>query len=149
MKGVQELLRADETISETTHFSDNGLVDYSIHTIKREGLRDGDEVLLEIRPILTEEVVLVGGNPLELEVLHGRGEIHEIDLATGEKTTTYLDVNNQKLHTISPSNTLYWYGNPYAFSTFVVRDHCDDFDPANEPGLDKVVDGLIRVMQLA
>jgi len=113
MRKIEDFLEPGETISSSKEITDeHGLVDYDIHTVQREGLRDGDEVVLDIG-FLSEELVLIGGNPLELQLLGGRGQIIEVNLGTGEKNITNLGVRGKTLHNISPENTLYWYGNPY------------------------------------
>ncbi len=148
MRDIQEFLRDGETISESTKVGGSGFVDYDIHAVQREGLKDGDEVILDIR-FMSECLVLIGGNPLDLEVIQGDGIVDEIDLKTGERTTRILFSDSNNRHQISPENTLYWYLNPDSSSNFLVRDHCDDFDPKNEPTLEKVAEAVVQAFRVA
>lgn len=145
MAKLETLLQPGETIAETIvsgfDNSYNPDVDYSIHVLERPGLKAGDEVLLEIRGS-AEPCVLIGGNPLKLGVVHGFGRLAMVNLATGEISNAILEEGAEV--EVPTNNTLYWYENK-GDEPLVVRDHCDDFDPTNEPELPGVVQALINL----
>ncbi len=131
-----------ERITETIIYGHPGdLVDYSINVLEREGLASGDEVLLAIRNT-TEKVVLIGGNALQLTVESGVGILHTVDVANGQSNTKFLYPGCKE--ELPAKNIMYWYKNSLDTSRpLVVRDHCDDFDPANEPTVSELLKGLI------
>lgn len=141
MLRINQFLRPDEAVVDTIT-SDSGVeVDYSIFVLERPDLKTGDEVLLEIRGKL-EPCVLVGGNPLKIDVVQGFGRLATIDLENGTASDIFLEPGTEAV--VPASNTLYWYEN-IGEDSLVLRDHCDDFDPANEPSLGDVVERMIPV----
>lgn len=139
---LNKFLQPDETIVDKIHSdSDNPDVDYSIFVLQRHGLKTGDEVLLEIRGS-AEPCVLIGGNPLKLNILQGFGRLAILELATSEMRNIFLEVGDDV--EVPTANTVYWYEN-MGDEPFAVRDHCDAFDPANEPRLSDLADVLIRL----
>ncbi len=136
---IDNFLYPGETIVEGIHEKgEDSSVDYSIHVLNRDGITVGDEVLLEIRDT-AEPCVLIGGHALELTVESGFGRLAIVDLKTGGTSNVFLEDGTET--SIPTENTLYWYEN-MGSETLVIRDHCDEFDPANEPSLAKVVAAL-------
>lgn len=143
MSYAEKFLANNERIVETTcyphSFDDAG--EFLVHVVRRDGLNTGDEVLIEV-PRATEPCVLIGGNPLQLHVESGAGRLVMRKLENGEETTDALIEGDDKI--IPTANTLYWYERVMG-NALVVRDHCDDFDPRNEPNLFSVVSALSTV----
>ncbi len=140
---VIPFLRNKEAIDETIEIHPKETeVDYSIHILSHPDLNLGEEVLLEIRKS-SEPCVLIGGNPVQLDVLYGVGRLAMIELATGKKTVVPLDPGTQV--EVSSHNNLYWYEND-GEDPLVIRDHCDNFDLNNEPSLHDVVVALSNIV---
>lgn len=117
-----------------------GAVDYTIDILEREGLRTGDEALLTIRTA-TETVALIGGNALQLTIASGAGLLHEVDISTGQRKTSFL-YPSATLEV--PTGAAYFYRNSLdPDHPLVVLDHCDGFDPANEPAAIDLLKGLM------
>lgn len=140
MNYVENFLAKGETVSETNSYSLSrpGGGEFFVHTLKRSGLHTGDEVLIEV-PSAIEPCVLIGGNPLELRVESGNGRITKRDLKTGEESIDALVAGDELI--IPSSNILYSYERIMGRS-LVIRDHCDNFNPDNEPSLHDVVAAL-------
>jgi len=138
----QELLTTNERIIETYDFLEDPNVDFSIHTVSKPDLHTGDEVLLEIRKA-SMPCVLIDGRPVSLKVLQGFGRLTVIDLNTGNIQNAFLEHGSQA--EVTSNNSLYWVDN-VGDETLIIRDHCDDFDPANEPSLKSVVNSLIQLI---
>src|SRR4029079_2961134 len=96
MIDVHELLRPelDERIVNSMHFTGGNRIDFSVHFLARPGLVIGNEIFVEVRKS-SDNLVLIGGNPLHLEVIYGFGWLATVDLRTGEKQNTYLSVDDQ------------------------------------------------------
>lgn len=139
---INHVIASGEQVSETIPVNSSG-VDYDIHVLERHGLATGDEVLLDIRS-KTEKLVLIGGNPLELKVAQGSGHVIMIDLATGDRSELLLSDGDEAV--VPAHNTLYWYENN-GTESFIVRDHCDAFDPAHEPRATDVAERLVGFIQ--
>jgi hypothetical protein len=139
---IYKFVAVGERIAETIPVSSDG-VDFDVHVLERDGLPTGDEVLLDIRST-THKAVLIGGNPLELKVAKGTGSLVMIDLATGDRSEMMLSQGDEA--EVSAHNTLYWYENT-GDESFIVRDHCDAFDPAHEPTAAEVAERLVGFIQ--
>ena len=138
----QELLTANERIIETYVFLEDPNVDFSIHTVSRPDLPTGDEVLLEIREA-SMPCILTGGRPVNLNVLKGFGRLTVVDLNTGNIQDSFLEEGSQA--EVTSNKSLYWVEN-VGDEPLIIRDYCDDFDPANEPSLKSLVSALISLI---
>ncbi len=142
MSSVDIFLQTDESIVERIDSEpDDHSVDYSIFVLERPDLTTGDEVLLEIRAS-AEPCVLIGGNFLKLDILQGFGRLAIIELATGQMRNIALEKGTEAK--VPADNTLYWYENT-GDVPLVVRDHCGEFDPTNEPRLSDLVQALTQL----
>jgi hypothetical protein len=139
---IDQVVMRGERITETIPVTSDG-IDYDVHVLERDGLHTGDEVLLDIRST-TEKLVLIDGNPLELKIAQGAGRVVMIDLATGDRSEMMLSQGDEA--EVSAHNTLYWYENT-GDESFIVRDHCDAFDPAHEPTAAEVAERLVGFIQ--
>jgi len=137
-------LSRNETVVDSKHIVDdeNLQLDFEIHLLQRPGLTPGDEVLLSVN-MESEVCVLIGGNALELSVESGQGVLNQVHLETGSYSQILLKAGDQT--EVSPKNTMYWYENLEG-EPFIIRDHCDDFDPSHEPSIDDVVSTLRRTL---
>lgn len=143
MSYSERFLAANEKIVETTAYplTFDDASEFLVHVVARDGLNPGDEVLIEV-PRATEPCVLIGGKPLEILIESGTGRLIMQSLETGEEQIEAVITNDET--TISPANTLYWYERIMG-NALVIRDHCDDFSPSNEPTLGAVVNSLSPV----
>ncbi len=145
MSNINQFLKPGETVVDTITNASGGEVDYSIYVLERSDLSTGDEVLLEISSKL-EPCVLIGGNPLKIDVVQGFGRLAIIDLKSGAGSEIFLEPGVEA--EVPANNILYWYEN-MGEDQLILRDHCDDFGPANEPGLADVVNRLISLKKSA
>jgi len=136
MLSPSDFLEPGETLGTTINFGDDeNNPTFLLHPVLRAGRADDDRVLLEIRSN-SEPLVLVGGNPLHIETLHGLGSVATVDLATGEKTVEELQPGTTI--DIQPGG-IHWYEN---LSELLVRDTSLDFQLANEVRLGDFVQAI-------
>ncbi len=139
-----EYLGVDEKIVASTPFIEEGGIDFDIMTVSSPGMKEGDRVLLNIAT-KTGDSVLMGGNPLAVDVLRGAGKLVTTDLKDGSISETPL-TPGQHL-TIPTDNIVYRYENT-GERTLVLRDTCLDFDLNHEPRAEQVVSALINLASL-
>lgn len=135
---VESCLRHGESISTSSiEITEKGTV--GVHTIERDGLRPGDEVLLDIRGD-SEPLVLIGGNATRIEVQTGWGWLNIMDLCDPVDQDD-IQLRTNDTYRIPSTNTVYWYSADPA-QNWIVRDRCPGFRPEFEPTAREVVDAL-------
>ncbi len=137
MKNFGRFLVPGETLVESIHL-DVDPHKYTVHVVDRGDIKIGDEVIIEVMTS-TEPCILIAGSPLELNVLSGAGRLVMRTLESGDEQTEALIEDD--LLAVPAANTLYWYEN-LGQGNLVLRDHCDDFNPDNEPTLREVATAL-------
>lgn len=135
---VKDYLRYGESISDTSvEIDDGGSV--GVHTIERDGLRTGDEVLLDIVGD-SEPLVLIGGNAARIEVQTGWGWLKIMDLCD-PAVQDHVQLRTNDTYRIPSTNTVYSYSADSG-QNWIVRDRCTGFRPEFEPTAQEVVDAL-------
>lgn len=138
---IVSFLRDGESIVRTDQIKqEQGKVDFDIHTLHIPGQPDGDEVLLDIKT-KTEASVLIGGNPLQLKVEAGLGTLTLISLYPYQHNESIQLYGGREV-SVRTDNMLYWYERDPNSPQLVIRDHCDDFNIANEPSALDVLSAL-------
>lgn len=135
---VKNYLRRGESISDSiVERTEHGMV--GIHTIERDGLRAGDEVLLDIEGD-SEPLVLIGGNAARIEVQTGMGWLNIMDLCD-PVDQDQIQLRTNDTYRIPSTNTVYWYSADSA-QNWIVRDRCTGFKPEFEPTAQNVVEAI-------
>ncbi len=99
------------------------------YVVEKEGRGVNDRVLLDVREE-SNPCILTGGNPFEIETLHGFGRLVLSDLATGEQCDIFLEPG---VNVRVPTGVIYKYVNcGKKGSQLILRDTSLDFDLANE-----------------
>ncbi len=101
----------------------------------------GDRVILDI-PSATEPNILIGGNPLNIEVLDGFGRLRAIELASRKEENKFLEPGVEL--EIPSDNIIYYYEN-LGESSLVIRDTCPSFRLEHEPLVKNVAEALINL----
>ena len=104
-------------------------VSFGIYEVLKNGRPKSDRVLITVSKA-TDESVLVGGNPLQVDVLSGLGQLSMLDLATGVESSITLEPGVTV--SIPTGNIMYSYHNQ-GEKELVLRDTCPEFNPDNEP----------------
>jgi hypothetical protein len=140
--GFAQYLMSKEKIVGSKPVKNEEGVDFDIITISHPDIAESDRVLLNIAT-KTEESVLIGGNPLNVTVLKGLGELTMIDLKDGSQSVSVLSPGVKA--TIPSDNIIYWYENKGP-NNLLLRDSCFGFDIAHEPSVEAVVQALSRTI---
>lgn len=135
-------LEDGEKIVASTPIVDESGVDFDVMTVASPGMKEGDRVLLNIAT-KTGDNVLIGGNPLGIDVLRGAGRLVVTDLKDGSVTETQLEPGQHL--TIPSDNVVYSYENT-GNGNLMLRDTCLDFSLAHEPSAQDVVHALSRTL---
>lgn len=135
---VEQFLEPGETLGTPELHGDFIPPEYVLWPVTKDGRGPDDRVLLEIISE-SDPVVLMGGNPLHIETMHGRGRLTTVDLGNGNKDMTTL---REGKSVDVPAGTIHFYEN-YHDRPLVVRDTSLDFDVANEVRLSKFVQAII------
>jgi hypothetical protein len=140
--GFSRFLETEEKVVGSTPITDEEGVDFDIITISHPDITEGDRVLLDIAT-KTGKNVLIGGNPLDVTVLKGLGELTMIDLKDGTRSVNVLKPGVRV--TIPSDNIVYWYENKGP-NNLLLRDSCPGFDIAHEPSVGDVVQAMSKTI---
>lgn len=143
------MIRGEQLLNEREYFGDcipvrAGTASFDIQFIEGPTIKHGDTVLLDVHTE-TEYNTLIGGNPLMLEILSGRAEIHMVDHKTGASHYSYVEPGMGAL--IPSDNVSYRYVRR-GEEPLLIRDTCPNFDPMHEPRTEDVAAALVLSLSM-